>query len=120
MLKTDYKIGDEYTPSDVNNTNIAVNKCLAKTYSNIPVNVTPVPLSKYCAWDTQHLYGYKATIAINGLTDNSLIQNIIMTDDLLASIGYIATTGSNSLTFYTQDNTTLSGMIITLVTSEVV
>ena len=88
-------------------------------YSNIPVNATPVPLSNYCAWDTQHLYGYKATIVVNGLTDNSLIQNIIMTDDLLASIGYIATTGSNSLTFYTQDNTALSGTIITLVTSEV-
>ena len=30
MLKTNYKIGDEYTPSDVNNTNIAVNNCLSK------------------------------------------------------------------------------------------
>ena len=89
-------------------------------YSNIAVNVTPVALSSYCVWDTQQLYGYKATIAINGLTANSLIQNIIMTDTLLASIGYIATTGTNSLTFYTQDNTPLSGMIITLVTSEVV
>lgn len=42
-----------------------------------------------------------------------------MTDTLLASVGYIATTGANSLTFYTQDDTPLQGTIITLVTSEV-
>lgn len=89
------------------------------TYSNISVNVTPTALSSYCAWDTQQLYGYKATVTINGLTVNSLIQNIVMTDTLLASVGYIVTTGANSLTFYTQDNTALSGTIITLVTSEV-
>lgn len=35
MLKTDYKIGDEYTPSDVNNTNIAVNNCLSKGMDKI-------------------------------------------------------------------------------------
>lgn len=118
MKLTNYQGNIEHDVVERNELEAAVNKCLAKTYSNIPVNVTPVALSKYCAWDTQHLYGYKAIIAVNGLTANSLIQNIIMTDTLLASVGYIATTGANSLTFYTQDNTPLSGMIITLITSE--
>ncbi len=119
MKLTNYLGNIEYDVVERNELDAAIKNCLTKTYSNIPVNVTPVALSDYCAWDTQQLYGYKATITINGLTDNSLIQNIIMTDTLLASIGYIATTGSNSLTFYTQDDTPLSGTIITLVTSEV-
>lgn len=87
--------------------------------SNITVNVTPVALSSYCAWDTKHAYGFKATITISGLTANSLIENLIMSDTLMSAVAYVVTTGINSLTFYTQDNTALSGTIITLVTSEV-
>lgn len=87
--------------------------------SNITVNVTTVALASYCAWDTQKVYGFKATITINGLTTNSLIENLIMSDTLMSAVGPVATTGTNSLTFYTQDNTALSGKIITLVTSEV-
>lgn len=87
--------------------------------SNITVNVTPVALASYCTWDTQKVYGFKATITINGLTTNSLIENLIMSDTLMSAVGPVATTGTNSLTFYTQDNTVLNGKIITLVTSEV-
>ena len=120
-----YKQGDEFTPASVNEIIAAVNEntddinAISTINSNISVNVTPTALSSYCAWDTQQLYGYKATVTVNGLTVNSLIQNIVMTDTLLASVGYIATTGANSLTFYTQDNTALIGTIIMLVTSEV-
>lgn len=120
-----YKPGDEFTPDSVNEIIAAVNKntddinAISTIHSNISVSVTPTALSSYCAWDTQHLYGYKATVTVNGLTAKSLIQNIIMTDTLLASVAYVVTTGINSLTFYTQDNKSLSGKIITLVTSEV-
>lgn len=91
----------------------------AKVYENISVSVTPTAMSSYCSWDTQQSYGYSATITINGLTTNSLIQNIIMTDTLLGAVAYIATTGTNSLTFYTTDDTALSGTIYTLVVTEI-
>lgn len=121
-----YKAGDDFTPDSVNEIITAVNENadgisnVKKTVrSNIAVNVTPVALSPYCAWDTQHAYGYKATITVNGLTANSLIQNLVMSDTLMQSVAYVVTTGENSLTFYAKDATALSGTIITLVTSEV-
>ena len=88
-------------------------------YSNIVVDVTPTALTYYCTWDTQQKYGYKATVEIVGLTVNSLIQNIIMTDTLLESVACIVTTEANSLTFYTESADALSGNIYTLAISEV-
>ena len=120
-----YKQGDEFTPASVNEIIAAVNEntddinAISTIHSNISVNVTPVALASYCAWDTQKVYGFKATITINGLTTNSLIENLIMSDTLMSAVGPVATTGTNSLTFYTQDNTALIGTIIMLVTSEV-
>lgn len=88
-------------------------------YSNISVSVTPVAMSSYCSWDTLKKYGYRAAVTINGLTTNSLVQNIVMTDTLLGQVAYIATTGTNCLYFYTEDATALSGTIFSLVVSEV-
>lgn len=86
--------------------------------TNISVNGTPTSTS-YQAWDTEHIYGYKKDVTINGLTSNTLVQNIVMTDTLMNAVGYMVTTSTNTLTFYTKDNTALSGTILTLVTSEV-
>ena len=41
-----------------------------------------------------------------------------MTDTLLNTIAPVITTGTNKITVYTEDNTTLSGTIYTLVTRE--
>lgn len=89
------------------------------TKTNISVSVTPTQLSTYMNWDTENKYGYSAAVIINGLTSNSMIQNIVMTDTLMDSIAPIITTGANSLTFYTENSTKLSGTIFTLVTVEV-
>lgn len=113
------QIGDSFGASDLNATNKAVNKVTPTTYSNITVSVTPTALSSYCAWDTEQKYGYSATITVSGVTENSLIQNIVMTDTLLSAIANVVTTTTNGLVFYTEDETALSGVIYTLVTSEV-
>ena len=89
------------------------------TYSNIAVSVTPTKMSSYNTWDTEQKYGYSATVAVNGITTNSLIQNLVMTDTLLDSVACIVTTTTNGLIFYTEDATALSGTIYTLVVSEV-
>ena len=99
-------------------TKTAVNKITPGTRNNITVDVTPTALESYCAWDTEQKYGYSATVTISGLTENSLIQNLVMTDTLLKAVAPIATTGANTLTFYTKDATALSGIIYTLVTTE--
>lgn len=88
-------------------------------YTNITVDVTPTALSTYCDWDTEQKYGYSATVTISGLTTNSLIQNLVMTDTLLEAVACIVTTTTNGLIFYTEDATPLSGTIYTLVVSEV-
>ena len=88
-------------------------------YSDITVSVTPTALSSYQTWDTANAYGYSADIAINGITENSLIQNIIMTDTLLSAIAPVITTDSNKLTVYTSSADALSGTIISLYTQEV-
>lgn len=88
-------------------------------FEDIPVSATPIALGSFRPWDTQHLYPYYFDVTINGLTETSIIENIIMTDTLLATVGYIATTMSNKLRFYTQTNDSVSGTIITLITSEV-
>ncbi len=113
------QIGDTLGASDLNATNKAVNKVTPVTYSNISVSVTPTQMSSYQSWDTEQKYGYSATITVNGLTVNSLIQNLVMTDTILNSVAPIVTTKSNGIVFYTEDNTALSGTIYTLVTSEV-
>lgn len=87
--------------------------------NNIAVNVTPTAIGSYNSWDTQKLYGYKATITVNGLTTNSMIENIIMSDTLMNAVAPVVTTGTNSLIFYTQSNELLSGLISMLITSEV-
>ena len=89
------------------------------TYSNIAVSVTPTKMSSYNTWDTEQKYGYSATVTVNGITTNSLIQNLVMTDTLLDSVACIVTTTTNGLIFYTEDATALSGTIYTLVVSEV-
>lgn len=88
-------------------------------YSNISVSVTPTALSSYQAWDTSKAYGYSADITVSGITANSLIQNIVMTDTLLSAIASVVTTGSNKLTVYTSTADTLTGTIISLYTQEV-
>ena len=88
-------------------------------YSNISVSVTPTALSSYQAWDTSKAYGYSADITMSGITANSLIQNIVMTDTLLSAIASVVTTGSNKLTVYTSTADTLTGTIISLYTQEV-
>lgn len=92
---------------------------IPSTYTNIPVAVTPTSMGNFNAWDTQQKYGYKADISINGITPNSLIWNIIMTDTILDSIAPIITTGVNKITVYTADATALSGTIYTLITRKV-
>ncbi len=89
------------------------------TYSNISVSVTSTKMSSSQSWDSEKKYGYSATVTLSGLATTSLILNIVMTDTLLDSVAPIVTTGANSLTFYTEDATALSGTIYTLVTSEV-
>ena len=88
-------------------------------YSNIEISLTPSALSDYQTWDTSKAYGYSADIVISGITANSLIQNIIMTDTLLSAIAPVITTGSDKLTIYTSSADTLSGTIISLYTQEV-
>ncbi len=112
------QIGDTLGASDLNATNKAVNKVTPVTYSNITVDVTPISTS-YQSWDTENKYGYSATVTVSGLATTSLILNIVMTDTLLDSVAPIVTTGANSLTFYTEDATALSGTIYTLVAMEV-
>lgn len=87
-------------------------------YSNISVSVTPTKMSSYCSWDTEQKYGYSTTVTVNGITANSLIWNIIMTDTLLSTIATVITTTTNGLIFYTEDATALSGTIYTLITIE--
>ncbi len=88
-------------------------------HSNITVSVTPTQMSSYCEWDSDSKYGYSATVTISGLTANSMVQNLVMNDALLDSVAHVVDTGANSLTFYTEDATALSGTIYTLVTTEV-
>lgn len=88
-------------------------------YTNITVDVTPTALSTYCDWDTEQKYGYSATVTVSGLTTNSLIQNLVMTDTLLSAVASVATTTTNGLVFYTTDETALAGVIYNLVTTEV-
>lgn len=82
-------------------------------YTNIPVLSTPTA-SSYQSWDTQHKYGYKAEITVNGITANSLILNIVMTDALLSAIAPVISTDANKLTLYTETGTALSGTIYRL------
>lgn len=89
------------------------------TKTNISVSVTPTQLSTYMNWDTENKYGYSATVTVEGITANSMIQNIVMTDTLMDSIAPIITTGANSLTFYTENSTKLTGTIFTLITVEI-
>ena len=113
------QVGDTFGASDLNATNTVVNSITPVTRSNISVSVTPTALSSYCSWDTEQKYGYSATITVSGITTNSLIQNIVMTDTLLSAIANVVTTTTNGLIFYTTDATALSGTIYTLVTMEV-
>lgn len=92
-------------------------KSVAK--SNISVSVTPTKLSSYQTWDSANKYGYSASVTVDGLTVNSMIQNIVMTDTLLDSIAPVITTNANSLTFYCESADALIGTIYTLVTTEV-
>ena len=96
-----------------------ITKALPTVHSNISVSVTPTALSTFSSWDTQQKYGFKASVTVTGLTANSLIQNIVMTDTLLEKVAPVITTKANSLIFYTEDDTALTGTILTLVTSEV-
>ena len=84
--------------------------------SNIAVSVTPTAMSSNCAWDTEKKYGYSATVSVSGITANSIIQNIVMTDTILNSIASVVTTTTDGLIFYTEDATALSGTIYTLIT----
>ena len=115
--------GLDNTTKELENSITSLGQTVSKinpiTYSNIAVSVTPTALSEYCVWDTEQKYGYSATITVSGLTTNSLIQNIVMTDTLLNSVACIVTTTTNGLIFYTEDATALSGTIYTLVVSEV-
>lgn len=86
--------------------------------SNISVSVIPTS-SSYQSWDSQQQYGYSADITVNGITANSLIENIVMTDVLLEAIAPVIKTGANKLTVYSRDATALIGTIFTLVTKEV-
>ena len=113
------QVGDTFGASDLNETNKAVNKVTPTVYTNIIVYVTPTALSTYCDWDTEQKYGYSATVTVNGITTNSLIQNLVMTDTLLDSVACIVTTTRNGLIFYTEDATALDGVIYNLVTMEV-
>ena len=113
------QVGDTFGASDLNATNTVVNSITPVTRSNISVSATPTALSSYCSWDTEQKYGYSATITVSGITTNSLIQNIVMTDTLLSAIANVVTTTTNGLIFYTTDATALSGTIYTLVTMEV-
>ena len=99
-------------------TKATVNKITPVTRSNISVAVTPTALSSYNAWDSAKKYGYSATVTVSGVTANSIIQNIIMTDTLLQAVAPIVSTGANTLTFYTTSATALSGTIYTLITTE--
>lgn len=113
------QIGDDLSAGDFNDVTIAVNKLSPAVHSNISVSVTPTALSTFSSWDTQQKYGFKASVTVTGLTANSLIQNIVMTDTLLKKVAPVITTKANSLIFYTEDDTALTGTILTLVTSEV-
>ena len=113
------QVGDTFGASDLNATNEVVNNLTPTVYTNITVDVTPTALSTYCDWDTEQKYGYSATVTVSGLTTNSLIQNLVMTDTLLSAVASVATTTTNGLVFYTTDETALAGVIYNLVTTEV-
>lgn len=92
---------------------------LSQTYSNIQVTVTPTAQSVYQPWDTEQKYGYMSTLSVSGITTNSLIKNIVMSDTLLnASAPYIETE-TNSLVMYFESGDTISGTIYLIVTEEV-
>ncbi len=110
-IKTNYAT-IEYTDNKVE-------KVTPTIRTNITVSVTPTKMSSYQSWDTENKYGYSASIAVSGLTTNSMVQNIVMTDTLLNSVAPIVATNTDSLIFYVEDETALSGTIYTLITSEV-
>lgn len=103
----------------ITNTTGLSNKNIAANYKNISVSVTPTAVSSYKDWDTNQTYGYSADISIIGITENSLILNIVMTDTLLSAVASVVTTGTNKLTVYTSSADTLTGTIISLYTQEV-
>lgn len=121
VTSSDYLILDNGTNTNKIKADVLLDakqsKSIAK--SNISVSVTPTALSSYQSWDSANKYGYSASVTVSGLTTNSLIQNIVMTDTLLDSIAPVITTSANSLTFYCESATALIGTIYTLVTTEV-
>lgn len=107
---------------EVSNSKITVKDIFAPlsvTYQNIQVAVTPVADPIYQVWDTDQKYGYKSVLTINGLTANSLIKNIVMSDNILSAIAPYMDTGTDSLTMYFESNETISGTIYLLVTEEI-
>lgn len=114
-LKTKYN-DDFYT-----NTTNAVEKFTNQEFTSLKnlsvTNSTPTQMSSFCDWDTKNQYGYKVVIPATGVSVNSIIQNIVMTDTLLEVIAPYITTINNSLVLYTKDATPVTGTIIDLVIS---
>ena len=114
-LKTKYN-DDFYT-----NTTNAVEKFTNQEFTSIKnlsvTNSTPTQMSSFCNWDTKNQYGYKVVIPATGVSVNSIIQNIVMTDTLLEVIAPYIKTINNGLELYTKDATPVTGTIIDLVIS---
>lgn len=88
-------------------------------YSNIEVSATPTAISGYQPWDTDQKYGYSVDVVLDGITNKTFIQNIVMTDSLTNNIAKIITTELGKITLYTTSATALSGTILSLFTQEV-
>lgn len=115
-MKYKGKISDDY---DLVTKKYVDNIFRTKTYSNIVVKVTTELMDSYNTWDTEKAYRYSADVNIDGLTSNSMIQNIVLSDTLSSKVADIVQTSSNTLTFYTKTQIYLNGTIITLNTLEV-
>lgn len=111
----------KYNDDFYTNTTNAVEKFTNQEFTSIKnlsvTNSTPTQMSSFCDWDTKNQYGYKVVIPATGVSENSIIQNIVMTDTLLEVIAPYITTINNSLVLYTKDATPVTGTIIDLVIS---
>lgn len=116
-----HKLETKYNDDFYTNTTNAVEKFTNQEFTSIKnlsvTNSTPTQMSSFCDWDTKNQYGYKVVIPATGVSVNSIIQNIVMTDTLLEVIAPYITTINNGLVLYTKDATPVTGTIIDLVIS---
>lgn len=122
ILKTDFdKLKTKYNDDFYTNTTNAVEKFTNQKFTSLKnlsvTNSTPTQMSSFCDWDTKNQYGYEVVIPATGVSVNSIIQNIVMTDTLLEVIAPYITTINNGLVLYTKDATPVTGTIIDLVIS---